>query len=82
MISYHFLNQTNRANFFSNDTGHGAGQLWSHIPDIPAFQNHQFPFPLVVADSRPVGSNSTTILDLDAVVYEVSVCSGYNEAIQ
>ncbi|KAG7446364.1 phospholipase B [Guyanagaster necrorhizus] len=72
MISYHFLNQTDRMNFFTNDTGHGAGQLWSHIPDIPAFQNHQFPFPLVVADSRPVGSNLTTTLDLDAVVYEIT----------
>lgn len=74
LISYHFLNQTTRSNFFSNDTGHGAGQLWSEIPHIPAYQNHLVPFPIVVADSRPVGSNLTTILPLDSVVYEVFNC--------
>ncbi|KAF8973334.1 lysophospholipase catalytic domain-containing protein [Flammula alnicola] len=72
MISYHFLNQTSRQNFFTNDTGHGAGQLWSQIPQIPAYQNHLVPFPIVVADSRPVGSNLTTILPLDSVVYEIT----------
>lgn len=72
MISYHFLNQTSRSNFFSNDSAHGAGQLWTDIPNIPSFRDLQVPFPLVVADSRPVGSNLTTTLDLDAVVYEVA----------
>jgi lysophospholipase len=72
MISYHFLNQTNRPNFFSNDTAHGAGQLWSRIPDVPAFQSHLAPFPIAVADSRPVGSNLTTTLPLEPVVYEIS----------
>ncbi|KDR75955.1 hypothetical protein GALMADRAFT_226618 [Galerina marginata CBS 339.88] len=72
MISYHFLNQTSRSNFFTNDSGHGAGQLWSQIPQIPAYQSHSIPFPIVVADSRPVGSNSTTILSLDSVVYEIT----------
>lgn len=71
MISYHFLNQTNRENFFTNDTAHGAGQLWSNIPLIPAYQEHRTPFPIIVADSRPVGSNITTTLTLDPVVYEV-----------
>lgn len=71
MISYHFLNQTSRNNFFTNDTAHGAGQLWSHIPKIPAYQQFQTPFPIVVSDSRPVGSNLTTTLSLDPVVYEV-----------
>lgn len=71
MISYHFLNQTTRGNFFTNDTAHGAGQLWSQIPLIPAFQQYQTPFPIVVSDSRPVGSNLTTALSLDPVVYEV-----------
>ncbi len=73
MISYHFLNQTSRQNFFTNDTGHGAGQLWSQIPLIPAYQSFMVPFPIVVADSRPSGSNLTTVLPLDSVVYEVSM---------
>lgn len=72
MISYHFLNQTSRQNFFTNDSGHGAGQLWSQIPLIPSYQNHLLPFPIAVADSRPSGSNLTTVLGLDSVVYEVS----------
>ncbi|KAF9478647.1 phospholipase B [Pholiota conissans] len=72
MISYHFLNQTSRQNFFTNDTGHGAGQLWSDIPLIPAYQNHSVPFPIIVADSRPTGSNLTTVLPLDSVVYEIT----------
>ncbi|KAH9485342.1 Lysophospholipase 3 [Psilocybe cubensis] len=72
MISYHFLNQTSRSNFFTNDTGHGAGQLWSDIPLIPAYQAHLTPFPIVVADSRPSNSNSTGILSLDSVVYEIT----------
>ncbi|KAG6842116.1 hypothetical protein C0991_002770 [Blastosporella zonata] len=72
MISYHFLNQTNRQNFFTNDTAHGAGQLWSDIPRIPAYQQYQTPFPIVVSDSRPVGSNATTATTLDPVVYEIT----------
>jgi lysophospholipase len=72
MISYHFLNQTSRANFFTNATAHGAGQLWSNIPSIPAFQQQQIPFPLIMADSRPVGSNLTTRLAPEPVVYEIS----------
>lgn len=73
MISYHFLNQTSRSNFFTNDTAHGAGQLWSHIVQTPAYQNLTMPFPIVVADSRPTTSNSTAALSLDAVVYEVCI---------
>ncbi|KAF8906593.1 phospholipase B [Gymnopilus junonius] len=72
MISYHFLNQTSRSNFFTNDSAHGAGQLWSKIPLIPAYQNLSIPFPIIVADSRPVGSNLTTILSFDSVVYEIT----------
>ncbi|KAF4620337.1 hypothetical protein D9613_000636 [Agrocybe pediades] len=72
MISYHFLSQTTRSNFFTNDTAHGAGQLWSHITQTPAYQSFMMPFPIVVADSRPVGSNSTAALSLDSVVYEIS----------
>lgn len=72
MISYHFLNQTTRANFFTNDSAHGAGQLWSNIPLIPSYQQYLTPFPIVVADSRPVGSNLTTALDLESTVYEIT----------
>ncbi|KAJ7084311.1 phospholipase B [Mycena belliarum] len=71
-ISYHFLNQTNRHNFFTNSTAHGAGQLWSDIPRIPAFQQGLTPFPLIVADSRPSGDNSTAALGPESVVYEIS----------
>ncbi|RXW14305.1 hypothetical protein EST38_g11554 [Candolleomyces aberdarensis] len=72
MISYHFLNQTTRDNFLTNDTAHGAGQLWSDIPKLPTYQSYQAPFPMVVADARPVGSNLTTALGLDATVYEIT----------
>ncbi|KIK67069.1 hypothetical protein GYMLUDRAFT_37109 [Collybiopsis luxurians FD-317 M1] len=72
MISYHFLNQTNRGNFFTNDTAHGAGQLWSNIPTIPAWQQYQTPFPILVTDSRPQGLNATTALTLEPTVYEIT----------
>ncbi|KAJ3823123.1 phospholipase B [Lentinula raphanica] len=72
MISYHFLNQTNRQNFFTNDTAHGAGQLWSNIPTIPAWQQYETPFPILVTDSRPDGLNTTTALTLDPTVYEIT----------
>ena len=71
MISYHFLNGTSRDNFFQNSSAHGAGQLWSRIPEIPSWQQHLTPFPLVVANSRPVGSNLTTVLTPEPIVYEV-----------
>ncbi|PFH47334.1 hypothetical protein AMATHDRAFT_67917 [Amanita thiersii Skay4041] len=72
MISYHFLNQTSRDNFFSNESAHGAGQLWSDIQFVPAFQRHQTPFPVVVANSRPIGSNSIGRLPLEPIVYEIT----------
>jgi lysophospholipase len=75
MISYHFLNQTTRANFYMNDSAHGAGLLWSEIPFTPAYQQRLAPFPMVLADSRPVGSNLTTTLPPEPVVYEVSALS-------
>ncbi|KAJ3853028.1 phospholipase B [Lentinula lateritia] len=72
MISFHFLNQTNRQNFFTNDTAHGAGQLWSNIPTIPAWQQYETPFPILVTDSRPQNLNTTTALTLDPTVYEIT----------
>jgi hypothetical protein len=77
MISYHFLNQTSRDNFFTNDTAHGAGQLWSDVPLIPSWQQHQVPFPIIQADSRPVNSTSTGTLDPSSVVYEVNWSPSY-----
>ncbi|KIJ18736.1 hypothetical protein PAXINDRAFT_129113 [Paxillus involutus ATCC 200175] len=72
MISYHFLNQTTRSNFFTNNTGHGAGQLWSQIPFLPSYANQSVPFPIIVADSLPSGSNATAVLPLDSIVYELT----------
>ncbi|KAJ7209506.1 phospholipase B [Mycena pura] len=72
MISYHFLNQTSRQNFFTNDTAHGAGQLWSDFPTIPAVQQGFVPFPLLVTDSRQANDNLTTSLGPDSVVYEIT----------
>ncbi len=72
MVSYHFLNQTSRANFFTNDSAHGAGQLWSNVPLISPWQQHLVPFPIIQADSRPAGSNLTTMLDPSSTVYEVN----------
>ena len=70
-ISYHFLNQTSQANFFTNNSAHGAGQLMSSLPSISSWQQHLVPFPIIQADSRPVGSNLTGILDPSSTVYEV-----------
>lgn len=73
LLSYHFLNGTTRDNFFTSnaETPHGAGLLWSDIPSTKLFQNHAFPFPLVVADSRGPNSNGERP-SLEDVVYEIS----------
>jgi len=70
MISYHFLNETTRNNFYTNDTSHGAGQLWSQISLLSNFRNNTMPFPIVAADSRQAGSGLTTTLN--STVYEAS----------
>ena len=72
MISYHFLNQTSRANFFTNKSAHGAGQLWSQVPLTASWQKHLVPFPIIQADSRPVNSNVTTSINSASTVYEVN----------
>ncbi|KIY53628.1 hypothetical protein FISHEDRAFT_32937 [Fistulina hepatica ATCC 64428] len=71
-LSYHFLNGTTEVNFFTNDSAHGAGQLWSRIPSSDIFQNYSVPYPIVIADSRPVGSNYDSNTTLNATVYELS----------
>jgi lysophospholipase len=69
MVSYHFLNGTTRDNFYTNDTSHGAGQLWSQMSLLPNFQNNTMPFPIVAVDSRQAGSGLATTLN--STVYEV-----------
>jgi len=72
MISYHFLNETTQGNFYTNQTSHGAGQLWSQMSLLPSFQNYTMPFPIVAADSRPAGSGITTTVPLNSTVYEIT----------
>ncbi|KAI0063507.1 phospholipase B [Artomyces pyxidatus] len=72
MISYHFLNGTTRQNFYQNNTPHGAGQYWSHIPLTPMYQQFLAPFPILVADSRRVGDNSTNTTALNSTVFEIT----------
>ncbi|EJD52526.1 hypothetical protein AURDEDRAFT_181106 [Auricularia subglabra TFB-10046 SS5] len=73
LLAYHFLPGTTRENFFTNDTEHGAGTLWSQIPQKKAFTDYQLPMPLVIADSRPAtsGYNGSTA-PLQWIVYEFS----------
>ena len=71
MLSYHFFNQTSRGNFFTDDTAHGAGQVWSNIPHNPMFEEYNVPLPLVVACSRPSGSKLAGYTFLNMTVYEV-----------
>jgi lysophospholipase len=79
MISYHFLNETTPSNFFTNDSAHGAGQLWSGVPSLPTYKQALAPFPLIVFDSIPAGSNVTYPIPLQPVVYEVSVAISHDE---
>ena len=64
-LGYHFLaglgdpseadTITTQQNFFTNDTSHGAGVLWSNMTNLPTFQKREFPLPIVVAATRPPG---------------------------
>ncbi|KIY62427.1 hypothetical protein CYLTODRAFT_361495 [Cylindrobasidium torrendii FP15055 ss-10] len=71
-LSYHFLNGTTPDNFYAADSAHGAGQLWSEIVNVPAYSNHEAPFPVIVVNSRPLGKAYENYLALDAPVYEFS----------
>lgn len=71
-LSYHFLNQTTSNNFYTNSTGHGAGQLWSQTPLLPSYANRSIPFPIIAADSIPSASTPTSAVSLESVVYEAS----------
>ena len=71
MLSYHFFNQTTRANFFTDDSSHGAGQLWSNLHRTSMFQEHNVPLPLIVFDSRPFGTETDGFTAHNVPVYEV-----------
>ena len=71
MLSYHFLNQTSRGNFFTDDSSHGAGQHWSNIPRNLMFEEYNVPLPLIVFDSRPSGTKSDGYTPHNIPVYEV-----------
>ncbi|KAH9059763.1 lysophospholipase, partial [Lactarius vividus] len=45
MISYRFLNQTDRKNFFTNDSTQDADQLWSRVSMTPSWPQYLVPFP-------------------------------------
>lgn len=74
-LSHHFFNETTRENFFTNETAHGAGILWSDMPSTPMFKSFGIPYPFVVANSRPPDFAKTVTTDiklpLTATVYEV-----------
>jgi len=82
-LSYHFLSGlgvantldtiTTAENFFTNDTSHGAGILWSDMKNVPTFQRREFPLPIVVANVRPPGFTELppdTVLFLNSTQYE------------
>ena len=82
-LSYHFLSGlgaletietiTTEDNFFTNDTSHGAGILWSDMKNVPTFQKREFPLPIVVANVRPPGFSKLprdTVLFLNSTQYE------------
>jgi len=71
MLSYHFLNQTSRANFFTDDSSHGAGQLWSNLPRNSMFEEYNVPLPLVIFNSRPSGMKVNGFTPHNIPVYEV-----------
>ena len=81
-LAYHFLSGlgdsravdtiTTKDNFFTNETSHGTGILWSDMTGLPVFQEHQFPLPIVVADSLPSSAKllPNSLLFLNSTVYE------------
>lgn len=82
-LAYHFLTgrgesravdtTTTQENFFTNDTTHGAGILWSQMTKIPTFEKHAFPLPIVVANSLAPGFDKlrpSPDLFLNATQYE------------
>jgi len=60
-------------NYFTNDTSHGAGILWSDMKTVPTFQKREFPLPIIVANVRPPGFTKLppdTVLFLNSTQYE------------
>lgn len=54
--------------FFTLKSG-GDNITWSGITDLPSFQNHELPYPIVVANGRTPG---TTIINQNSTVFEIS----------
>lgn len=55
--------------FFNPDTTYNAGEniTWSSLTDLDNYQNHQMPFPIVLADGRDPDS---IIVNLNSTVFE------------
>lgn len=74
-LSYHLFPGTSLSNFFSSDSPHGSGTLYSSIRSTSSFSSHILPFPITVIDSRPPGFENLppgTNLPLNATVYEAT----------
>lgn len=81
-LGYHFLTGlgdsravdtiTTEDNFFTNETSHGAGILWSQMTNLPVFKKRQFPLPIVVVDSIPLGAQllPNNLVPLNSTHYE------------
>jgi len=82
-LSYHFLTGLDAAhtldtittdtNFFTNDTSHGAGILWSDMKTVPTFQKREFPLPIIVANGRPPGFSKSPVPFLKSTQYEFTL---------
>ncbi|KAJ7063694.1 lysophospholipase catalytic domain-containing protein [Mycena amicta] len=61
-LARHFANGTNAANLLDfQDATHGAGQLFSGIAKVPAFQSHQLPFPIIASTLLSNQGNASNI---------------------
>ncbi|KAJ7184496.1 lysophospholipase catalytic domain-containing protein [Mycena filopes] len=62
-LARHFVNGTNAANLLDFDKAlHGAGQLFSGIANVPVFQSHHLPFPIVLSTLLSNHGNPSDIL--------------------
>ncbi|KIP06142.1 hypothetical protein PHLGIDRAFT_468918 [Phlebiopsis gigantea 11061_1 CR5-6] len=77
-LSRHFVNGTTAANFLDPNFTHGAGETFSSLVNLPIFQAHQIPFPIVIGDTLSTHENDSTIVTGDEVplsnpIYEFNV---------
>lgn len=74
-LSYHFLPGTTSANFYTSlPPNHAAGLTFSSVTNLPSFQNHLAPFPIIVGDAYSVNRfpGDVGYVPLTRTVYEVS----------